>query len=200
MRGVPPLDPERSRALWRAAASFGDLCELGARFAEGAIEHFPGWGWPRLDAESLELEADLALLNRSGLLTTCSQPGRADDAREFAQRAFVSGFATATCIERLRAIERRPGLHFLVQEPDALPGADLGECVPVTLERGLARVELGGPAHAAEVACFEDDLRPELLALLARTPIVTAWDERWGPSTALWSELRALLREDADRR
>lgn len=195
MHESSPLDPERSRALWRAAASFDALCELGARFAEGSIQHFPGWGWSCLDEESIPLEPDLARLNRAGLLTTCSQPGCEDAARELAQRAFVSGFASRACIDRLLVVEREAGLHVLVLEP----GASLAERVPVTIEHGAARVELGGPAHEAELACFEDDVRPELLALLARTPYVAAWDEHWGASTQLWDALRGLAR-DSNRR
>src|SRR5205809_465326 len=64
---------------WKRAASFAELCELGARFVESRVRSFPGWGAPLLDAESIPLIPRLARLNRAGLLTLASQPARSAD-------------------------------------------------------------------------------------------------------------------------
>ncbi len=181
------IDRGASRALWLRASTFQELCELGARFCLGELAHFPGWGVDVLDAESIELEPVLARLNRSGFLTTCSQPGVDAPERELRQRAFVAGFADAAWIEVARTRVRAAGLRLAVLEP----GAELSERIPVTIERGLVRVELGAAPHAAELACFEDDLAPEVLAVLARMPWVAVWDERFGASTRLWDALDA---------
>jgi hypothetical protein len=63
--------------MWRRARDYVDLCECAARFAEGRLTSFPGWGAPGLDAESQPLAALLAGLCRAGFLTTASQPGTA---------------------------------------------------------------------------------------------------------------------------
>jgi hypothetical protein len=105
---IPGRDtPDAQR--WRAARSLEELCELGARFVEGRLGCFPGWGAEALDVESDELSATLARLNRSGLLTLCSQPGRIDPARALEQRAFVGGFATSAAVARLARLARGSG-------------------------------------------------------------------------------------------
>lgn len=187
-----PLDRIRSRALWSEARRFDELCSLGARFSEGAITHFPGWGAPALDLESDAIQDELVFLAHAGWLTTCSQPGLEDRSRELRQRAFVCGFASEALARRLAELDGRASLRVrAVRSGSAGFGA-----VAVTLERGLARVVLGGPAFAAELECFADDLRPEVLAELACRPYVCAWDEDWGPSVRLWQGLRAALCSD----
>ncbi|MBI5363064.1 MAG: hypothetical protein HZA53_07775 [Planctomycetes bacterium] len=189
---APRLDRIRSRELWSKARDFDELCSLGARFSAGTIAHFPGWGASALDVESDAIQDELVLLARAGWLTTCSQPGLEDAARELRQRAFVCGFASEALAQRLAELDGRASLRVR-----AVHGASAGFGeVAVTMERGLARVVLGGPAFEAELECFAADLRPEVLAELARRPYVCAWDEDWGPSVQLWNALRELLRPD----
>lgn len=182
------LDRERSRALWREARGFEDLCSLAERFVAGEIAHFPGWGACTLDVESDALRDDLARLARAGWLTTCSQPGRLDPGRDSRQRAFVAGFASETLAARVRELAANPGLGARI----ARRGAESAVGVPVTIEGGAPRVVIGGPAIEAELECFEEDVAPSVLSALADLPYVVAWDEEFGPSERLWRALRAL--------
>lgn len=179
---------------WRDARSFAELCELGARFAEGKLACFPGWGWDALDVESDALRDALARANRAGCLTLCSQPGARDAARELEQRAFVCAFAEPELAARLE----RPGRGFELRivRADDVEHAE----VPVTIERGQVRVAIGGAAHAAERACFEDALAPALLDELVSRPLVCAWSAEFGPEVAFWPALlRALESRDGAR-
>lgn len=172
---------------WRDARSFAELCELGARFAEGELACFPGWGWDALDVESDPLRATLARVNRAGLLTLCSQPGARDAARSLEQRAFVCAFTEPALAEHLARLARGFELR-IVRADDAER-----EPVPVTLEHGLVRVAIGGLAHAAERECFEDALAPALLAELVSRPLVCAWSAEFGPETTFWPALLCAL-------
>jgi hypothetical protein len=181
----------RSNSLrpWRAARTFEELCALGARFVEGELARFPGWGAPTLDLESVPLVPVLAAANRAGWLTLCSQPGRADAARGVEQRAFVAGFASDGVERAIGRARLAQGLAARVQRrgDPALPE------VALTRVEGVPRVVSGHDPFEAELACFADALAPELLEELGRRPIVTAWDDRWGRDDALWPELARRL-------
>ena len=67
------LDP------WLTAQSYAELCALGARFLEGDLDAFPGWGAADTDEETDAIEDLLAAWCRAGFLTVASQPGEPDE-------------------------------------------------------------------------------------------------------------------------
>jgi len=190
--------PSGADAPWRAAATFADLCALGARFVSGGLERFPGWGAPALDVESDALVPALVGLNRAGFLTLASQPGRIGrdpDGVRVRQRAFVFGFVSDDIAARLGAPPPAPGLALRVFRPG--DGAD-AEALPVSERDGVAHAFAGVPAFAEELALFAEDCGPAALAALARATFASAIDLEWGRERALWSFLaRALAGLDA---
>ncbi len=191
---------EAAQAAWRATQSFEELCGLGARFVRGESAYFPGWGSPTLDVESDEIAHALARSNELGLLTLCSQPGRVDTARDLRQRAFVCGFVAPRTLARLERLERDPELGCFVQwsarlEPDPHPAhvARVPPLVPVTIEGGATRVEIGAPAFEAELECFRGQIGARALDELARCAYLGAWDTQFGAREHLWRALVAAL-------
>jgi hypothetical protein len=209
-----PASPEASREAWRAARSFADLCELGARFVEGKIAFFPGWNAPDLDVESDEIARVLARLCRAGFLTVASQPARPMIGGG-GQRAFVAGFATP---ELARALRRSVSedLVFVVHEFGAKASADEeGGCLapvarisrlrclappepvrqgePVSLHDGVAHAFAGHDARAEEIVCFEDHIAAEALAELSAQAWVSAYDMQWGRTDTLWNHIERVL-------
>lgn len=188
---------EAAQAAWRAAQSFEELCALGARFVRGESAYFPGWGSPTLDVESDAIAHALARLNELGLLTLCSQPGRLDASRDVRQRAFVCGFVAPSTLARLERLERDAELGCFVQwsartEP-AAPSANESRVVPVTIEGGATRVEIGAPAFEAELECFRGQVGARALDELARCAYLGAWDTQFGAREHLWRALVAAL-------
>ncbi len=192
---LPSVDriraPTDARA-WRGARTFADLCALGARFATGEIQAFPGWGSSGLDEESMPLVPVLELCNRAGFLTVASQPGRAprSDAsgRVRAQRAFVAGFADEAAQIAL----------------STLACADWTVLVHAPRTRGGPAIEVGRSGeesclwagHAAgqeELRLFRPSVsRAALLALEARA-FVWVIDLAWEDREDFWRALRGAL-------
>lgn len=181
-----PDDHERARDQWRAARTFDELCELGARFVEGQLPFFPGWNAPDLDVESDEIASRLAHLCRLGFLTLASQPARAE------QRAFVAGFVSRQAAERLSQSGRSSQLVVAVFGL----GPFASSVEPVSLHDGVAHAFAGHDAREAELECFEDCIAPEALDALRRCCYVSAFDPEWGRADRLWRELERVM-EDA---
>jgi len=167
------------RKNWMRAQSFTELCELGARFVEGRETFFPGWGAPRLDAESLPLVPLLARLNRAGALTLASQPGTLAGVDGCEQRAFASGFCRARDARALRRIGARTFAR----------GARGRAGVAVSRKHGRARVLAGHNAFESELELFRDALGPRAFEELERCVYWSAWDPRWGREEVLWQKL-----------
>lgn len=170
--------------MWNRARNYADLCECAARFMEGRLPSFPGWGAARLDEESVPYADSLARLCRSGFLTTASQPGKPRDAQGYEQRAFVAGFVDA----RLLRQPLPPGLRIAAARTVALArdqrGARvIGRSGTKQLELELFRDSTGGHGSIGRTA----------LAELALCEHVTLYDPRWGRDTRLWSALEAWL-------
>jgi hypothetical protein len=184
----------RSRAAWREARTFADLCALAAGFVEGELDFFPGWNAPDLDAESDEIASYLARLCRAGFLTTASQPAREE------QRAFVAGFAPPALALRLLRAQREADLVVVTFGAGCDPDA-AHEREPVSLHRlpgieeGIAHAFAGHDAREEEIACFEDHVTGAALDELRGQAWVSAHDRRWGRPDALWDQ---LLRAVAD--
>jgi hypothetical protein len=167
------------RTNWKRAQSFAELCELGARFVEGRERYFPGWGAPRLDAESEPLAALLARLNRAGFLTLASQPGTLRGVDGCEQRAFASGFCRPLDERRLRAPRRRSFRR----------GAHGRAGVVVSRRGGRARVLAGHNAFESELELFAGSVGAGALAELEGCAYWSVWDPVWGREEVLWREL-----------
>lgn len=178
--------------LWRRATTFAELCELGARFVEGRLSLFPGWMAEALDEESDALVPALAALNRGGLLTLASQPGRAPyrghDGARWAQRAFVAAFASEDAARALAPLARR-GLEV------AVFGAEErgGERVPVGLRGDTPYLFAGYGAGPDELGIFAEFLGAAALDGLRRARYLTVVDPLWEPRDLLWREARRAL-------
>jgi len=180
-----------TRAVWRAARTFAELCERGARFLEGRLPSFPGWGAAAPDAETDAAAPLLARANRAGLLTLASQAGRAEraaDGRAERRRAFVLGFAPAALAERLRA-RLEPDLwvrSFAAREAG-------GERI-VVAERGDEPFLFAGyGAGPDELEIFADWLAPDALAELIETQLVWVVEPHWNRDDRLWQRLAGAL-------
>jgi hypothetical protein len=171
-----------SSTSWRHARSFEELCDLGARFVEGRERFFPGWGAPRLDAESRTLVPVLAQLNRGGFLTLASQPGTLAGVDGCEQRAFVSGFCRP---RHARALQRLNARCFV-------RGARGRAGVAVSRKHGRARVLAGHNAFESELELFREALAARAFEELARCVYWSAWDPVWGREGALWRKLEAV--------
>lgn len=167
------------RSSWKRARDFDELCELGARFVEGRERCFPGWGAPRLDAESGPLVPVLAALNRAGFLTLASQPGTPAGVDGCEQRAFASGFCRAADAPALRRLGAR---GFRRGDPSRAG-------VAVSRKRGRARVLAGHNAFEEELALFRGVLGAQALAELERGAYWSIWDPVWGREEWLWRRL-----------
>jgi hypothetical protein len=185
--------------VWRRAESFEALCELGARFVEGALEHFPGWGAPELDAESDALVPQLARANRGGLLTTASQPGRpfapGHDGRAWGQRAFVCGFVRPATHARLVEAAAHAGLWCLGNGSGGSGATDSAhaESIPVGLADGVPYLFAGHEAHEDELELFADAVGADALRSLAAARFVWLVDPVWGRRAALPGALDAAF-------
>jgi hypothetical protein len=204
-----PESASESRAAWRAATSFDELCELGARFVEGQLAFFPGWNAPDLDDESDEIALVLARLCRAGFLTVASQPARAR-AGGAGQRAFVCGFVTDQVARRLEHAPRVAGLVVEVHggaDAGAVEGNVVSRNVeradgvsiarePVSLHGGVAHAFAGHDAREEEIVCFEDHVSKAALDELRSRAWVSAYDLEWGRKDALWAHLARALHDE----
>lgn len=125
------------RREWRAAHTLADLGEVMARWLEGDVASWPGYARNHgPDEETERLVPVLAALNRTGFLTTDSQPATnavvGYDGEMWLQRAVVTGFiADEDVLERLRALADQHG--FLFTAHHRLPEFSSGGPIPATL-------------------------------------------------------------------
>jgi hypothetical protein len=147
--------PRAYRRLWRAVHTVDALGQLMALWLEGHIASQPGYLDYRPDPETDELIPVLAAANRSGFLTTCSQPGLdTSEGHCVEQRATVSGhIADPALLVRLAVAARDAGLIVSI---DGQPGIAEG-MVPLTwddlrdLWRPCRRAAIDAIARAAQV-------------------------------------------------
>lgn len=182
-----PDSREASRGAWQAAGSYRELCELAARFVEGDLQHFPGWGAPDIDEETDDVSDLLACYCRAGFLTVASQRGSADepgsDGRIERRRAFVTGFIDPELSASLLGLAEQ-GLLVLLDTCSELP---LG------LRGADAFLALGPGAREAELKLFDEDLGPAGRAAVGAARWVALVDPEWGRDDHLWSALAAAL-------
>jgi len=186
-------------AAWRAAATYAELCELGARFLEGELCAFPGWMATDIDEETDALVPTLARANRGGFLTVASQPGHAEHeprpGARYRNRAFVAGFASAAALRRIQTVPA-PDLWLRVNEPANAEAQDTGRTdvaasgdAIVGEFNGAAHLALGPRAGSDELALFAEHLGPAGLDALAPCAFVTWIDPAWEARPRLWEAL-----------
>ncbi|MFT7678281.1 MAG: hypothetical protein ACI8QC_002267 [Planctomycetota bacterium] len=192
------MDDHEGMSAWRAARTFQELCELGARFLEDEPLGFPGWLPGELDDESDELAPLLARAQRAGFLTLASQPGSAPepgaDGRLERRRAFVFGFASGTLAKQL--LQACADASLLSADFGAQESG--GEAWPVAERAQQAFLLVGDGQGPAELEIFADALGPgPALDALRQTRYLVLADPEWGPSTRLWEVLANAIASQA---
>lgn len=176
------IQSETSRASWRAARTFDELCRLTERFLRGEITVFPGWNAPELDVESDEILPFLCAASRAGFLTCASQPARPD------QRAFVAGFAHEAAARKLARIAGGLDVRLFGPGHESPSRAE-----PVSRHAGRFHAFAGHDARFEELACFEGEVGPAAFEALQTAVYVSAFDPEWGRADRLWAELLRAL-------
>jgi hypothetical protein len=122
------------------------LCELTAKWLEGAIASQPGYAegcGP--DPETSDLIPALTAVNRAGFMTSGSQPGYELDLAGWVQRAGVEGFCSPATAERLIA-HLGPALcdtGLIVSVQQASRRMSWKHAVPVTARYGRTYTRFG---------------------------------------------------------
>ena len=194
---MPDLSDGRSESehgpqLWKTAAGFQDLCQLGAAFLRGEIEQFPGWGASSTDEETDALVPILCALQQMGFLTVASQSGHtqspAADGRSEKRRAFVLGFAGERAVSMLASIE------------DASIRSLSGPATTLELEEfelGMRGQDcfmgLNREASRAELELFRGEISAAAFAELQATHFVALLDTVWDRGDHLWAVLSEAL-------
>lgn len=177
---------EAARA-WREARSFDELCELGARFIEGQLPFFPGWGAPETDEETDGLESLLAAANRAGFLTLASQRGAPEspgaDGRAERRRAFVCGFAAGATARSLERLTLDGELEIASEDEDLTLG----------LRGEDAFLVVGSDAASQELEIFAGHLHQDALSTLRDARYVCLADRTWSRDDRLWPGLAQAL-------
>ncbi len=194
VRGRPAK--RRSSDPWRYAVTFGGLCELTARWIEGAIPCQPGYHGPS-DIEDPAMVPVLTRLNRAGFMTTGSQAavdGPGYDGAHWQQRAAVEGFADGRMASRLAGAAQAAGLTIVLHCPDSLPRwrYRYGKSVTVTTRNGERRTGFGVQVPRSHIRspllgygiCHQDAVKA-----LCSAWQVTVIDPEWGRADLLWQTL-----------
>lgn len=192
---------------WAAAAGLRALGNLTADWLEGNRYYHPGYADAGPSLETHPLTDVLARANRRGLLTYTSQPGTAPeidaDGAIWAQRAFVSGFATSLAAACLAAhLAELPGLAVLIQPPAPRRAAHRARPLPplpatsCTTERGRAMPVTAAGIHLARRhirGAYGHAISRDTLHLLYDAHQVTIYDTEFGAHQRLWTALAAAL-------
>lgn len=188
------MTPEQARAEWSRAQALLNLGELTARWLEGRLPYLPAYFGARPAEATQGLITVLAAVNRVGLMTTCSQPGRRLGTKS-GQRAFVSGFTGEENVKRLQHALLRTELVMLATEP----GLETSLRVPVTIDDGSAFTWVGWSEAGDDLDYqYGDDLSPSALTALRAAWYVDLFGPKWGRNTLLWRSLLMALRSIDD--
>jgi hypothetical protein len=188
---------ESEEQLWKDAKSLRECAELTARWLEGTIAYYPGYGGPA-DDETMPLVPILVRLNRAGILTTFSQPGWGDISSGSAQRASFDGYTSETIAKQIAAIALcRPVIVFAYP-----PECEGGYYIPVSTGEFHPSCWSGRPCRVEESG-FEEgfSFSPSALADFRSAWELAVIDPKWGREDYLWSVLEEWLDgSDADFR
>lgn len=176
------------KILWQSARTFDDLCELGARWLEGRIHYHPEACASSPDEESASLVATLAMINRSGFLTSCSQPGVVLE-HGSGQRAFLAGIAKESVARRIYSASLTTDLVVTAFPPSVTTGpSHYGYGIPVTVDEfrpmtWAGQCIPGEILHAYEAAACSSSLIEELRTAAWQVDVI---DPQWGRDSILW--------------
>jgi hypothetical protein len=176
---------------WRQARSLADLGATAADWLEGRVpgEHPNGYDEP--DPETTHLVPTLAALNRTGYVTTDSQPGNAArgfDGLWWEQKAWVEGFiADAALLDRLARAASAAGAEALV---------DSVRPVMVTTRGGEAHTTGGGKPPRSYMRLCWAEVGREAYTALKRAHRLTIVARDFGSSgERLWPALAGAIAE-----
>ncbi|WP_433894826.1 DUF6919 domain-containing protein [Streptomyces sp. CA-111067] len=191
------------RQLWRSARTIADLGLLMASWLEGDIASQPGY-MPNcgVDEETEHLVPILAAANRTGYLTTCSQPGLEGpgfDGSTWRQRAAVDGHVSDPLLLRALAdAAAETGLYFATQDriPDRTEAA-----ITVTTVNGEPYTTFGQPLSYSDLRTIWPVIRPEAFHAVATSVHVTIAAPEFGKAGEyLWDVLDQALIETCEAR
>jgi hypothetical protein len=190
----------RSDDPWRYAATFGDLCDLTARWIEGDIPEQPGYHGPS-DIEDPAMVPVLATLNRAGFMTTGSQAGgegAGEGGAWWQQRAAVEGFATPEMTTALILAADDAGLTIIVRDRTSLPRWRYRYDRSVTVTEVNGRHFTAFGVHVPRRHIRDDWLgygrcHPGAVKALCDSWQVTLIDPEWGRADLLWETLEQAI-------
>lgn len=181
------------RRLWAQAPDVASLRELTARWCLGELS-WSGVGQPApRDEETVEIGEALAVANRSGLLTSHSQPAAEFHDGAVQQRAFVEGYVSPDVEEKLRRLIAGTRLQMASQDGTQWRTTYKG-AAPADRYRdgdgwregfGQFGARLSASAMGLEFTGISDGACDEIDSM-AR---ITIWDPQWEPSRLLWDQL-----------
>jgi hypothetical protein len=191
----------RDRRRWKAARTFTDLCELMAQWAEGKIQTWPGHlGEP--DPETADLISTLAACNRSGYLTTCSQPGEsAPEAKGlWEQRAAVMGFiADEKLLIELRSAAVSADLTVFIHGGDGRHGMGPKKGMLVTQYASQPCTGFGMKLDRRSLSSEWPGIHRDAYRAVSEAWQLTIVDPKWGRDDRLWPVLDQFSRRTATR-
>jgi hypothetical protein len=187
------------RRLWRQAATLPELCGLMARWLEGELSMWPGYGDGAAE-ETADLVPVLARANRAGFLTDQSQPGcdgPGFDGARWQQRATVSGLiADERLLARIRRAGEDAGVAVLISHPRLLPQ---GRGVTGTLRGGQPYTEFGEYLPPRVLRQIWSGVSRPAFAAVANAWQVTVIAPDYGRNDRVWAVLdEAISAEKAD--
>jgi hypothetical protein len=180
---------------WRDAKTLADLGELTARWIEGSLSYHP-CNYGSIDRETFPLQQRLAEYNRSGLLTTFSQPGESLDDEGYGQRACLEGYAQENLAKRIAAAGLYSDLLILIFPP----GQSGGYQIPITVAEFHPFTWCGGCWGEDEIDCFATVISLEAIEALNQAWKVIVFDMQWGRDSYLWEYVSAVIQGHEDKR
>jgi hypothetical protein len=185
---VDQFERKRDARLWEAARTLDEMGELTARWLEGTVAFCPSQPCDGPDWETIDLVPVLAGFNRSGLVTTGSQPGE-EVLEGCGQRAWIDGVCSEAVAESLVVAGLTSELVVLAYRPGSV-----GESViPVTISGLMPVTQVGGASSAEIIDGAFEDVHPEGRAALRSAWQVTVIDPRWGRNDLLWDLVTTAL-------
>ncbi len=185
---VDQFKSRQDAPLWQAARTFDDMGELTARWLEGTVAFCPSQPCGGPDWETTDLVPVLAGFNRSGLVTTGSQPGE-EVLEGCGQRAWVDGVCSEAVAARLVMAGLISDLVVLAYPPGLLGDS----VIPVTISSLVPVTHVGGASSAETIDDAFEEVHPDGRAALRSAWQVTVIDPRWGRNDLLWDLVTAAL-------
>ncbi|WP_332759298.1 DUF6919 domain-containing protein [Streptomyces sp. MT206] len=181
------------RRAWKSARTLADLGRRTADWLEGRLAsqvgYMPGYG---PDEETAELVPSLAVLNRRGFMTTCSQPGIAEighDGAWWTQHAAVEGYLTDRALFQ-QILDAAEALGHIVVVDDPHTGRR-DEVVVVTMRDGEPYTAFGARPGPRDMRALYGVLHPEARRELDGAIHLAVIAPYYGPAShrALWRSL-----------